>query len=87
MFIEVTSDDGEVKEIININHIIRIWGDNKTTITVDVEDLYDCSPYGTGYSSLQVKETYEQIKKKIISTEKSIKETMVSRFDLIDIEE
>lgn len=91
MFIEVTTDE-DIKEIININHIIRVcaknkWGDDRTTITVDVEDLYSNSPYGPGFGSLEVEETYEQVKKKITNAEKRIKEAMVSRFDLIDMEE
>lgn len=92
MFIEVTSEDEELKEIININHIIRIceknkWGDDVTTITVDIEGLYDNTPEGAGHSSLSVKETYKQLKKKIASAEKRIKEAIVSRFDLMGMEE
>lgn len=92
MFIEVTSEDEELKEIININHIIRIceknkWGDDVTTVTVDIEDLYSNAPYGVGHSSLSVKETYEQIKTKIASAEKRMKEAIISRFELMEMEE
>lgn len=86
MFIEVTNYDSGEKEIINVNHIVRIskdsYDDEKLRILLDIKDDFnDCGED----NHLMVEESYEDVKKMM----KKIKATVnvINRFELMDLEE
>lgn len=84
MFIEVTNKYDEIKELINVNSISRIYQEESDIC--DSSDLVVFISFVNGDENIEIAESYENIKKMFKKT-KSTSIDEIDRFQLIDMDE